>query len=136
MEIYESKHGLDAAKYLTSGALAVHASLKMAQSSIQLLTCPQQHLFWESSLRGGFVCVSERYARSNQPSLPDYHPEEELSAIVYFDKNNLYGFGLQSYLPVGVQTWLAEDRLEGLGECIQSIHDEADTGYFLCVDLT
>jgi hypothetical protein len=136
MELYSSKHGLDAAKYLTSGALAVHASLKMSQSSIQLLTCQQQHLLWESSLRGGYTCVSECFARSNQLDLPDYNEDEELSSIVYLDANNLYGYGLQSALPVGPQTWVPDDQLQRLGDCIQSIADDADIGYFLCVDLT
>ena len=135
MEIYRSKHGLDTAKYLTSGALAVHASLKMAKADIQLLTDHHQHLLWESSLRGGYTCVSERYARSNQPTLPGYREDEELSALLYTDKNNLYGYGLQSYLPVGPQTWVAADRLQRLVDSIQSVDDEAETGYFLCVDL-
>ena len=135
MEIYHSKHGLDAAKYLTSGAMAVHASLKMAKADIQLLTDHQHHLLWESSLRGGYTCVSERYARSNQPELPDYREDEELVALLYVDKNNLYGYGLQSYLPVEPQTWVPTDQLQRLVDSIHSIDDEADVGYFLCVDL-
>jgi hypothetical protein len=96
-EIYESRHGLDAARYLTSGSLAVDASLKMSKSSIQLLTSHQMHLLWEDSLRGGYVCVSQRFARSNQPDLPGYKPEEELSALLYLDKNNLYGWATISF---------------------------------------
>ena len=135
LEIYNSRHGLDAAKYLTSGALAVHASLKMAKADIQLLTDHQHHLMWESSLRGGYCCVSERYGRSNQPELPGYREDEQLSTLLYVDKNNLYGYGLQSYLPVGPQTWVPADQLQRLADSIRSIDDEADVGYFLCVDL-
>jgi hypothetical protein len=135
MELYNSRHGLDCARYLTSGAYAVHASLKMAKSSIQLLTCQEKHLLWESSLRGGYTCVSERFAKSNQPGLEGYNDQEEIASIIFLDKNNLYGYGLQSALPVGEQSNVPEDQLQHLVDTIESIGDEATTGYFLSVDL-
>ena len=90
--IHGSQHGLDPARYVTMGSLAVDAALKMADTHIQLVTCLNMHMFFEKALRGGYCCVSKRHASSNQPDLPNYDATQELRSIIYLDKNNLYGY--------------------------------------------
>ena len=86
-EMLTGKHGLDPAKYITAGSLALHAGLKFNHTQIKLICDPEQYLLFEAGLRGGFTSAMDRYGRSNQPDLPEYNPDEELSALLYLDKS-------------------------------------------------
>ena len=43
--------------------------------------------------------VSKRYAKANNPLLPDYDPSKPKKYITYYDANNLYGWVMSKPLP-------------------------------------
>ena len=86
-------NGIDPAHFVTANSWAMKAALKEEGAQIELLTCPQMHLLFENSLRGGLVQVTSRYTRSNCSECENFDENKPNSTIVYLDKNNLYGGG-------------------------------------------
>lgn len=76
----------------TSPGLAWHATLKMTNVRLELLTDPDMYLFFESGVRGCISVVSNKYAMANNPLIPEsYDASHPNSYIMYTDCNNLYG---------------------------------------------
>ena len=86
----------------------------------------------KSNMRGGISMISNRYARANNPYMSDYDASVENSYITYLDANNLYGWAMSQYLPVGDYRW--ENR-QFDDETIISLPDEGVRGYVFEVDL-
>ena len=66
---------------------------------LELFTDYDMHLFVERGMRGGISMVSERYAKANNPQVPDYDPSKPKKYIMYLDENNLYGWAMSKPLP-------------------------------------
>ena len=66
---------------------------------LELFTDLEMHLFVEWGIRGGISMVSKRYAKANNPLVPDYDPSKPNSYIMYLDANNLYGWAMSKPLP-------------------------------------
>ena len=65
-----------------------------------------------------------------------FNPAEEISYLQYYDANNLYGWSMCQYLPVGDFRWIGRYQRERLtAHKIMNMSDQADTGYVLEVDL-
>ena len=63
--------------------------------------------------------------------MSDYDSEKQSTFITYLDKNNLYGWSINEYLPYGEFEWLENiDELD-----VMSINEKSEIGYFLEVDL-
>ena len=61
----------------------------------------------------------------------DYDPEKPSAFITYLDKNNLYGWTMNEYVPYQEFNWLKNvDKFD-----VMSINKKSDVGYFLEVDL-
>ena len=50
-------------------------------------------------MQGGISMVSKRYAKANNPLVPDYDPSKPKKYIMYLDANNLYGWAMSKALP-------------------------------------
>ncbi|XP_049813159.1 uncharacterized protein LOC126260029 [Schistocerca nitens] len=124
---------LDPAHYITSPGLAWDALLKSTGESLELITDVTQLQFIERGIRGGIVHCSHRHAVANNKYMKNYDCSKEDSFIAYFDVNNLYGWAMMQYLPVGKFKWLNEDQVHAFD--VTSVSDEADVGYILEVDL-
>ena len=74
--------------YSTPG-LAWNAMLKMTGIRLELLQDIDMHLFAESGVRGGTAMVPTRYAKANNPYVPDYDRERENNYLLYLDFTNL-----------------------------------------------
>jgi len=74
-----------------------------------------------------------RYARANNPHLPDFDPSHPTSYILYTDMNNLYGRAMVDPLPVSGFRFLRRQEIEELR--IEDVADDAEIGYALEVDL-
>ena len=61
----------------------------------------------------------------------NYDPKKPSKFITYLDMNNLYGWGLNEYLPYGEFKWLK--NVDGFD--VNSISKKSEIGYFLEVDL-
>jgi hypothetical protein len=130
-----SHHGLDPAHFVTANSWAMKAALKEEGMQIELLTCPQMHLLFENSIRGGLVQTSSRYAKSNCSECEDYDENKPNSSIVFLDKNNLYGVGLRSKLPIGDFRSCTDLECEQVITNIMNFDVESQKSLFITCDL-
>jgi len=122
---------LDPAHYVSLPSFSWDACLKYTKVELELLTDVDMYTFVEQGIRGGVSMISHRYAKANNPSLPDYDPLKPKTYIPYFDANNLYGWSMVNSLPLRDFRWLRNaDHLD-----VTRIPDDSRTGYILEVDL-
>jgi hypothetical protein len=126
MEYYQ----LDPAHNYSSPGTAWEECLKMSQVKLELLTDLDMHLFFEKGIRGGISMVSQRYAKANNPLVPDYDPSKPKSWIIDIDANGLYAEAMCRSLPYGGFEW-SSDTID----TILSTPGDSDHGYVLEVDL-
>ena len=86
MQYYE----IDPSNVYSPPGLAWKAMLKMTGVRLELLQVIIMYLFAESGLRGGTAMVPTRYAKANNPYVPDYDRERENNYLLYLDCTNLY----------------------------------------------
>ena len=76
--------------------------------------------------------VSNRYAKANNPMLPDYDASKPQKYIMYLDGNNLYGWAMSEPLPKRDFRW---KRVISTEEEIMDKKENAKNGWILEVDL-
>ena len=91
-----SSYKLDPLRYYTAPGLVWDALLKYTKTDLELLTDIDMHLFIEKGMRGEISMVSKRHAKANNPHTADYDPKKETNYLMYYDANNLYGWGDES----------------------------------------
>jgi hypothetical protein len=121
---------LDPANYISAPSLSWDAFLKQSRVELELVSDMDMFQFFERGMRGGISQISHRFAKANNPLLPDYNPNEENSFLTYLDANNLYGYAMSQKLPYGEFQW--EENLEGL---ILEDYVDGPRGLVLEVDL-
>ena len=124
---------LDPAHYYTVPGLGWDAALKFTKVKLETLHDIEMHQFIEKGMRGGISMISTRYAKANNKHLSDHDPEQPILFIIYLDANNLYGYAMIQPLPTGGFKWMTEQEIANLD--ITTIAENAETGYFLEVDL-
>ena len=124
---------LDPAHYYTVPGLAWDAALKFTGVKLETLHDIEMHQFIEKGMRGGISMISRRYGKANNAHLKDHDPEKPIFYIVYLDANNLYGHAMIQPLPVSGFKWVTEQEIVNLN--VMEVADDAETGYFLEVDL-
>ena len=125
-------YGLDPARYCTASGIGWDAALKMTGVELELLHDPDMHLFVEKP-HGGISMISHRYAKANNPHLPEYNSDLPNSYIMYWDANSLYSWAMAQHLPTANFRWLSSEEIEALD--ITAVADDSDRGYILEVDL-
>ena len=130
--ICQEQYGLDPAHYYTSPGLSWDALLKKTGVELELFTDLEMHLFVERGMRGGISMVSKRYAKANNPLVPDYDPSKPKKYIVYLDANNLYGWAMSKALPKRDFKW---KRVMPNEEEIMKKKENAKNGWILEMDL-
>ncbi|XP_051167626.1 uncharacterized protein LOC127285571 [Leptopilina boulardi] len=121
---------LDPAHYYTTPGLTWDAMLKYTNVRLELLTDIDKLMFFERGVRGGISQCSNRYACANNPFMENFNKNEEVKYIMYFDANNLYGWGMVQPLPYGGFEWVQVDDNFDF-----NISDDSPFGYILEVDL-
>ena len=124
---------LDPAHYYTVPGFSWDAALKFTKVKLETLHDIEMHQFLERGMRGGISMISHRYAQTNNKYLQEYDPEKPTSFITYQDSNNLYGEAMTQSLPVSDFKWVDEKDVKSFN--VMTVQDDADTGYFLEVDL-
>ena len=124
---------LDPAHYYTVPGFSWDAALKFTKVKLETLHDIEMHQFLERGMRGGISMISHRYAQANNKYLQEYDPEKPTSFITYQDSNNLYGEAMTQSLPVSDFKWVDEKDVKSFN--VMTVQDDADTGYFLEVDL-
>lgn len=61
--------------------------------------------FFARAIRGGCAGVMKRYSHANYPGMEGYDPTQPEKHLIYLDANNLYGWSMSQYLPVGNFKW-------------------------------
>ncbi|XP_043479909.1 uncharacterized protein LOC122509742 [Leptopilina heterotoma] len=121
---------LDPAHYYTTPGLTWDAMLKYTNMKLELLTDIDKLMFFERGVRGGISQCSNRYACANNPFMENFNETEEVKYIMYYDANNLYGWGMVQPLPYGGFEWVqVPDNFDF------NIPDDSPFGYVLEVDL-
>ena len=80
-----------------------------------------------------FLSKSFRYAKANHPGVQEYDPTLPPKHLIYLDANNLYGWAMSRYLPVGDFRLLTEEEINTFD--LGAIADNSEDGYILEVDL-
>jgi len=70
--------------------MTLQMALKITDVELDSITHSDMYLMFESGIRGGLSYVSQRHARANYPTLPDYRLDEPTSYLAYWDCNALY----------------------------------------------
>ena len=104
--------------------------LKMSGVNLEKISDIDKYLFIKKGLRGGISYIAKRYGMANK-YMNDYDSKKPSTFIIYLDMNNLYGWGLSSYLPYCRFKWLK--NVDGFD--VNSISEKSPIGYFLEVDL-
>lgn len=124
---------LDPANYYTAPGLSFDALLKYTKTKLELLTDIDMLLFVERGIRGGISQCSKRYMKANNKYMKTYDESKKSTFIQYEDCNNLYGFAMMQYLPVGGFQWVENHQFTD--EEISNMSDDAPIGHFFEVDL-
>lgn len=121
-------YDLDPVHYFTAPGLSWDAMLKCTKIELELLTDYDKIAFIKKGIRGGISQCSNRYAKANNIFMSDYNPQNPDSFLIYLDANNLYGWAMSQYLPIGGFEWINPDvNFE--------ISETSNVGYILEVDL-
>jgi len=134
-------HNLDIFHYLSLPHFCLDAALKITKVKLDQIRDPTMHLWFESSIRGGYVsCGNLRAAAANNPLCERFNPNDPLSYIIYWDMNNLYSGALQGMLPVGNYRWVDKDALNLIQanreKFLKSLDRNSLVGYFFEIDLS
>src|SRR5438067_4870879 len=82
--------------------------LKMTGVKIELFTEMAMHDFVEKAKRGGISMACQRYFKANNPKMNKVFNSSKLTSwISYVDANNLYGWTMSQFLPIGNYQWEA-----------------------------
>jgi len=132
-----SYYQLDPAHFYTAPGLSCEAALKTTGVNLELLTDIDKHLFFESGIRGGVSVISHRYAKANLSELPEYDENKPNQYLIYWDANNLNGWAMSQYLPIGGFHWLDQEGISSFNlENIKDDDDDDDVSYVLEVDMS
>lgn len=124
-QISHINYGIDPSYYITAPSMAWDACLKMTGVTLELLTDPDKHIFYEKGIRGGMSTIFKRYSKANNKymptydemdksflsfvgvyDMPTYDKNDKSKYIMYNDANNLYAWAMIQALPTGGFEWV------------------------------
>jgi hypothetical protein len=134
-DVSKTNYRLDPAYYLTTRSLTCDACLKYTNVELQLITDPEILLFFESAMCGGISIISNHSARAHHPYLErkGYDSSQSHSYIYYLDANNVYGWAISQYLPVGGFPFLSDEEIAQI--VFANVPDDSETGLAVGCDL-
>lgn len=127
-------YDIDPCNVYSAPGLAWNAMLKMTGIKLELVTDIEQHLMWESSIRGGNAVIPHRFAKANNRYLPNYDPSLPSSYLIFFDCTNLYGTSMKEFLPYSDFKMMTKEEFNKID--FEKVEDNSDIGYILEIDLT
>ena len=133
--VCKTNYDLDPAHYLSSPQLTWDAMLKMTNCKVELISDREMFNMLEKGMRGGVCMTSRRFAQANNKYLGElyYDPEKAKLYIIYFDKNNLYGYAMSLPMPSGGFKWLNEEDIKNITWTDQTV--DQSVGYIIECDL-
>ena len=136
-------YGLDPSHYVSAPSLSWDAMLKMTKVKIELFTEMAMHDFIEKAKRGGIAMVVHRHFKANNPNMEDaFDIFQPTTWISYVDANNLYGWAMSQFLPIGNYKWVASREYlknnpkmqKKYLEMILKTGADASRGFFLMIN--
>lgn len=125
---------LDPCHYYTAPGLSWDAMLRKTGAQIECFKEGQEDMLQLiEKLRGGISMITTRYAKANNKYMNEYDTSKPSSYIMYLDANNLYGYAMSQYLPIGSYAWFDSSKVDT--NFIMSQSDEQEIGYLLECDL-
>ena len=109
--IYRKYYKLDYSHYFNSPGLSWDAMLKMTGVKLDLISDIDRYLFVEKSMKGGLSYIAQRYSKVNNKYMKLYDKSNPSKYIIDLDANNLHGWRLSHYVPIGKFKWLALKKL-------------------------
>ena len=104
-------YSLDPCHYFSAPGLNFDAMLKMTGVKLQTISDINVHLFIEKVMRGGISNICKRNALANNKYLKIYDSNKKSTFIIYWDANNLYGWGMNQPLPYSDFNFLTKKKL-------------------------
>ncbi|GFS58235.1 uncharacterized protein TNCV_4916341 [Trichonephila clavipes] len=130
MRYYE----LDPIHFATSAELTWNAGLKFTKVELQLLTNVNDHIWFESQMRGGICFLGKRHDKANNPYVVEtYNEKKPHNYIVALDANNLYGYVMSQPLPIGNFSWLTPEEINDFN--VFNYDQNSKVGFIIEVDL-
>ena len=124
---------LDPCHYFTSPGLSWDAMLKMTNIKLELMTDIDMVQFIEKGMRGGVSYIANRYGKANNKYMKEYDEKAPSKYIMYLDANNLYGWAMSQYLPIGNFKWMSDKEIKQID--LGKYKAEGKKGLILEVDL-
>lgn len=127
-EVCLKTYDLDSLYYYTAPGLSWESMLKYTQVKLELLSDFDKVAFVKSGIRGGVSQCSHRHAEANNKFMSNFDDNKPSSYLTYLDANNLYGWAMSQYLPIGDFQWVDTNT-------DFNVSNTSDFGYILEVDL-
>ena len=124
---------LDPCHYFTSPSLSWDTMLKMTKIELELMTDIDMFQFIEKGMRGGVSYIANRYGKANNKYMKEYDEKAPSKYIMYLDANNLYGWTMSQYLPMGNFKWMGDKENEKIN--LGKYKEDGKKGLILEVDL-
>ena len=119
--IYEN-YKIDMCYHYTTSGLTWDCAFKYTNTKIELIQDVDMFMMFEKMIRGGFSgTLGDRYVKVNNKYLPDYDKTKTQNYIMYFDENNLYGWGMCEPLPTGNFKWQNENYYKSGKPCVVEV---------------
>ena len=119
--------------YFSATGLGFDTMFKMTGVKLQTISDIKVHLFIENGMKGGISNICKRYPLANNKYLKNYDSNKENTFIVYWDANNLYGWGMNQPLPYSDFNFLTKKEINEF--CLDCISENSPVGYILEVGL-
>ncbi len=133
--VCKTNYDLDPAHYLSSPHLSWDSMLKLTKCTLELISDRAMFNMVEKGMRGGVCMISKRKAVANNKYLGESHydPLKKIIYLIYYDKNNLYGYAMSLPMPFGGFKWLTPDEISQILWQEQTV--DQDTGYIIECDI-
>ena len=115
-------YSLDPCHYFSGPGLSFDAMLKMTGTKLQTISDIDVHNIIEKGMRGGISYISKRHSKVG-----------DSNSIIYWDMNNLYGFGMIQSMSYCDFNFLTKKEINKFD--LDSISENSSIRYILEVDL-
>ena len=78
-------------------------------------------------MRGGISYIAKRHSKANNEYMKHYDSNKGSKFIMYWDVNNLYGWGINQPLPCCDFNFLTKKKINEF--CLDSISENSPIGY-------
>ena len=121
---------IDPFHFVSLPSFAFSACSKITNLNCDLLTSKDMYLMWQRAKIGGFTTVVQQHVKSNNPLVPEYDSDQDMSWILYLDCCAMYSTVMfKEKLPVRNMRFLSDEELQAAD--LLNFDCSGDTGYLV-----